>query len=581
MVNKNNRTILPFPRRVQKAIMASEEYLKPLRQCTQNMLNLYQNAWYKGGESGSRRPLPINLLDEVVGILLPYLVSRNPKVLVTPRRGANVPGVKIFAKTLELALSHLFDEIKLARYTLRPVIFDFLFSMGITKTGIMHSHSVDISGTLHDIGQPFCDRIDFNDYIIDVAARNREEMKLEGHKYRLPYDYVCDSGLFKNYGRLKPDIPLYGDTSPEQITKGDKFKYEELRETVELIDIYLPEEGITITMPPEGYGTKIMRTVEWDGPEEGPFDVLSYKTFPNSIVPIPPVYTWLDLNKTINTIVAKMREQSGREKTIGVYQKDSSEDAEVLKDARHGDLIGLNNVDAVKELTFGGWNSESFGFLQFLLMWANRIGPNLGRIGGGGANAPTLGQEQMLQGQALRQVDDMMNQIYEFTESITRKLAWFLWTDPLIVLPTIKRIGGVDFEELYTEAAKEGDFLDYTFKIEAYSLQRMNPEMRFQRLIQLISAVVLPLLPVAMQQGSGLNVTELLKELDRYVHISNIDDWWFSQQPSDTALNPYQPLTGTPVESKKGVSSKKSEASDLNNLGQQQSRAFQESSVKL
>ena len=537
---------IPYPMRLMEAVRKWFEYTKPMREIRFKMLQLYANGYYSGADMKSRSPLPINLIDRGVQTLGPFLVAHNPRVKVTPRKGISSPYVKPFANTLELALAHLFSEIKLADYTLRPCAIDSLFGMGITKTGIMHSHNVEINGYLHDVGQPYCDKIDFNDYIADVAARNRQEMKFEGHKYRLPLWYVKDSGLFTNYDQVKTDIEMYTrDTSPEKIAKdGDNFQFNELHPTVELMDIWLPDEEIIITLPTEGGGTKIMRTVEYEGPEGGPFDVLGYRYFPDSVIPIPPVYTWLDLNKIINTITMKMKDMCEREKTIGLYPLESADDAEVIKRTGHGELAGVIDPNAINEITFGGFNARSFPFLQFLLSQYSQSGPNLDTVGGRNLGAPTLGQEQMLQTNALREVDDMVGQMYEFTASISKKLAWYMWSDPLMFIPVIKRVAGVEIQEHYSEASREGDFFDYAFDIEPFSMARMNPEMRYQRLLQLISQIVMPLIPIAQTQGSSLDVTALLNEAAPYLGINNVNDWWRSLVPQDQNLGPYQPVQG-------------------------------------
>lgn len=565
-----------FPLRVQNAVRAWERYTQNMRECRKRMLEHYAAGWYRGG-GGNRTPQPLNLIERGIQIVAPFLVTNNPAVMISPRRGINSRNVRAFTKTLELALAHLFNEIRLADYTLRPAVIDSLFSMGITKTGIMQSHQVEIGGYLHDIGQPYCDKIDFDDYIGDVSARNRQEMKMEGHKYRLREEYVKTSGLYKNYDKLTPDLNLFGSTRPETVGKVDvqEWDYNELHPTVELMDIWLPEENLIITLAPEGQGEKIIREVEWDGPEEGPFDILAYKCFPNSVIPIPPAYTWLDLNKMVNVLVSKMRDQAEREKTVGLYNQGVADEAERIKNASDGEMVGVSTTEAFKELTFGGFNAQSFPFVQFLLAEHSKSGPNLEVIGGLSSQAQTLGQEQMLQSNAARALDDMVNQAYTFTQSISRKLAWFLWSDPLIQIPLIKRVAGIDVPTEYSEEAREGDFLDYAIDIVPFSMARLNPEMKYQKLMQLISQIVLPTAQIAAQQGSMLQVDGLVKYAADYLGITNIDEWWKSAIPQTTNMNPYQPnqMVGSIKSGQGDDRFGRTTASQNANMGQQQARA--------
>jgi hypothetical protein len=183
----------------------------------------------------------------------------------------------------------------------------------------------------------------------------------------------------------------------------------------------------------------------------------------------------------------------------------------------------------------------------------------------------------MMMSNAARALDDRVYQMYQMTKSIVRKLVWFLWTDPLITVPLIKRVAGVDLKVEYSQAAQEGDFFDYTFDIEPHSMSRMNPEMRYQRLIQLISSIVLPTAQIAAEQGSMLNVTNLVEEAARYLGITNVRDWWMSSIPAVPGMNPYQPEQGTPKWGQASGQTTKGDKggegfSNLNNLLAQKTR---------
>lgn len=565
--------MVKFPKKIQRSIDEWYHRTEPVRKCVHRMLKEYANGWYQGGAGKNRNTQPLNLIDRGVQIIAPFLVTNNPRCMINPRYGANKPGLKSFAVTLELALAHLFEEIKLSQRTLRPVVIDSLFGMGITKTGVAPYSTVELGGYTHDIGQPYCDRINFNDYFGDIAARNREEMMIEGNRYRLPLEYIAESGLFKHYDKLTSDIKRYGETDPKTIVDGQEYEYKELRQTIELQDIWLPKENIMITLPMEGQGDRIMRTVEWEGPEDGPYDTLFYKNFPDSIIPIPPVYVWLDINKTVNIMVKKMVENCEREKSLGIYQLEDDDSAERIKDAIHGDLLGLANPDTIKEITIGGFNPQSKEFLEYLEHQFAISYSNLYGIGGKASQAGTLGQEQMLQYNATRALDDMVDQFQNFTRSIIRKLAWYLWTDPLIKIPMVRRVENIDLSVTYSEEEREGDFLDYSFDIDPYSLARINPELKQQKLMQLVQGLIIPLAPLAAQQGETINVGKITKDAGKFLNMPEIEEWWESAVPQE-GVNPYGPEQGTVGSASTGQAGGKAEGeltSRLSNLNQQQS----------
>ena len=569
-----------FPRRVQENAEQWKIQTEDMRKLRIKMLAHYAGGWFSGKSKGDQQPL--NLIDRGVQIIGPYLVGGPPKVLIDAKRGlaSNRP----FARTLELALEHLFREMKFHQYTMRPAVFNSLFSMGVVKTGIMKSKEVEIYGHLHDIGQPYADNIDWDDYRGDPMARHREENEQEGHEYTMPWDFVIESGLFKNYDKLKPDIDATewetkpGAVSLEQGQGG--VRYERLRKVARLQDFWIPDEGVVITLPLMGQGRRIMRTVEWDGPESGPFDVLGYRYFSDSTISIPPVFTWLGYNKIINQLVAKMNNQAQRERKIVAYDLGASQDAKYIAQTPDGSTVGVRNIEGIKELEMGGVSETNFQFISYMEQQFSIAGGNLYTIGGRETGAETLGQEQMLQANASKALEDMVQQVHQFTSSIIEKLAWFMWSDPLIDLPVIKRVAGYELETSFSQETKEGDFFDYGFDIEPYSMSRMNPEIRYQRLMQLVSQVVLPTAQIAAAQGSQLNVDELVKETARFLDVRNLDRWWSPAIPQEEAMNPYQPMQGKPKSGQADgrFSSGDNNASNMNNMNQQQARAGGQSS---
>jgi hypothetical protein len=532
-----------FVSRLQSAVRVWNAFTENPRKLSQKMLLQYQNGYYSG-KTGEFQPM--NLIDRGVSIIAPYLISKNPRILVDAKQG--VPASRSFARTLELALEHLFREIRLSQQTLRPAVFNSLFDMGVVKTGIMTAYQVEVFGYLHDVGQPYADCIPFEDYVGDPRARNREEMLLEGNHYWLPEEFLKTSGLFKHTDSVRSREVVHSETHPDEVSKKSEFTLdgcEDLRPMVRVTDLWIPDERIVVTIPIEGQGDKIMRTVDYDGPEEGCYDVLRFKTFPGTLIPIPPVFNMLGLNSIINRLVRKMSEQAQREKKVLLYDLASADDAELTNKTDDGGLAGVRNTEGMKEIEFGGVSETNFVFMNFLEQQYSIQGGNLYTIGGRETQADTLGQEQMLQANASKQLQDMVGQVHEFTKNIVHKLAWYLWSDPFIQIPVIKEIGEFKLNVSFTPDKREGDFLDYTFDIEPYSMASMSPEMRYQRLLQLVGQVILPTVQIAASQGSMLNVDELVKEAARFLDIKNIDKWWTSAMPQQAAPNPYQPLEGT------------------------------------
>jgi len=532
---------LGFVSRLQRGITSWRKMCEPALKNRLKMLSYYASGYYGREKKASSHVM--KLTQRGIDIIVPYLSMTEPKVLVEAR----IPQLKPWARTTELAMNHLLEEIKFNKYTMRPGILNSMFGQGIFKTGIMKKDELEIFGYLHDVGQVYCDVVDDSDYIGDVSAKNREDFEFEGHRYRMPTDVAKDFFGEKHADNIKPDFSLHGSSKPELIAKDniEHYKYDSLYEWSEFIDIWLPREDVIITIRPEGKGKRILRTVEWDGPEGGPFDVLSYKHFPETPLPIPPVWGWIDFDTMVNVLLNKMRNQAEREKKVVLYEQGVEKEAKTIAEAPDGSMLGVANADAYREVEYGGASPQNYDYVNYLESQFSIQGGNLYVMGGRNIQAQTLGQEQMLQSNASRILDDMVNEVYSIAGNVLKKMAWFLWTDPLIEIPVIKRLPGVaDLEVIFNETDKEGDFYDFNFKVEPYSMQRTSPQLKYQLLTQFLNGWIIPTYQLAAQQGNRLNIAQVTKELARFLDI-NVDSWYQTAVPEVTqGPGPYQPTEG-------------------------------------
>jgi len=567
--------------KIQTAIETCHDLTKPMRAKREQLLNEYASGWY---DEVATTKKPLNMVFRAMSIIPPLLAAKNPRAMIRPRIAPLLP----FGETFRLALNHLSEEIKLGQ-TLRQAVIDSMMYMGITKTGLTDGGPKveDALGYLHDAGQLYCDCVDGTDYVFDVVARKKEEMDFEGNRYRVPLDYITDSGIFQNYDKLSPTYGEYGQQAkrPERKAKRNilNFSIQEIRPYVEIYDVWIPAEDVIITIPSQGQGDKPLRIVEWQGPEDGPYDLLYYHIFPESIIPIPPIWAWLDLHHFINTLARKMARRSDREKTILAYTGTAEEDATTVKEAEDNEVVRVDDVNSLKEISFGGNTEDSYNFMQWLKMvWSEQSG-NLDLISGVKTQANTLGQEQMLYSNATTTIDDMINQVHNFSKSIFRKFGWYAWTDPLMQVSVTKRVAGIDLDVYFSPESKEGDFIDYNIDIEPYSSQRTNPLQRMRRIMEIVTGVILPTADIAAMQGDMLQIRPLVKSLARDLDLTDaeIDEFYKNiVQPPSSNMGPYQLQQGI-VTQKSPMATDQQGASDANkmlNSVQQQNRAGMRSS---
>jgi len=525
-----------FVQRLNKAILACRRLKKVTDDKNAKMLRAYASGYYQKGLT--QDPHPINLIDRAVSIWLPFLVGGLPKIVVRPKINLQL---KPFAYTFQLALNHWLKAMKFAQRTLQPAVLNSLFGMGIVKTGTCHADIKRLAGYLTVEGRPYAEVVDEQNYVFDITAKDREQYEFEGDEYILPTEEAKEE-YPKFADKITPDFKLYGEDHPKTVVNPDRISYNELHDYTRFIDLWLPREKVIITiLPPEKGFNKIIKTIPYDGPESGPYDCLGYKYMRGSTLPIPPIYGLMELDAAINTLFVKARNQAERLKKVGVYEGGSEQDAMVAKEAKDGDMLGLSNAQSVKELTLGGVVPELYDFLAFTLAQFSEQGGNLFTTGGLRTAARTLGQEQLLMANASKTLDMMSQTVHYFASSIAEKLAYEMWQNPTIQIATIKNVAGEEIASIYNQLQQEGEFTDYYLDIELFSMQRLNPEARFQRMMQLLTGWILPTMQVATLQGQTLNIRAITQELATYMDV-NTDSWFLPSVPTPVSMNPYQQM---------------------------------------
>lgn len=518
-------------KKLQRAIEVSRSKLKNFRNQRLEMLKQYAGKRYDYSD-GMQKAEPINMIFQAVQSLVPSLVYNNPQVKIDTE---NLQ-LRQFAKVFELANDHLIKRIDL-RDTLRAVLVDALFGVGIIKCGLTFGNEVQIDGITHDIGQPFADRVSLDDFVIDPAARNMDEYVFIGNRYRLPLEYVQECGLYENTDKLKAKYQDYGDNRrAETLSNGQSGDSEiyELVEYVELYDLYIPQDNVTITIPCNASeGTSALRVVPWEGPRRGPYELLYFHYMPDNLMPISPASVWMDIHEMINTQARKMKRQAERQKSVLAYQSTAAKDAQNIVEGGDGDTIQVDHIDGVREMNFGGAEDVGYKWLAALKGIFSDISANSDLLGGlGTPNTSTATEGSILNANAQTVLGDKKEQMYEFVSRIVEKLAWFLWTDPLIELQLARRDPqNGDVQETFAADAKEGDFFDYAFAIVPLSMQRQDPSLRAQKVQNFFTQFWLPTAQMAMAQGYIPNIIEAAKMLARELDLRGIDQLYSSQNP--------------------------------------------------
>jgi hypothetical protein len=416
-----------------------------------------------------------------------------------------------------------------------------MFGAGIVRTFTEYDRVINLEDEEIRYGLPQIRVIDDADYIGDVAAKTREDFIIEGDVYKLPTDYARD--LFHEHADdIMSDCKLQSDYHPDKISSGEwDINRLSLREYTTFMDLYIYDEGITVTIMPDGKASKILRTVEEDGPEGSPYDFLGYKYFPGSTYPIPPAWNWHDLDVTMNILARTAKEQAESQKDVFFVPPENEDIGKKARNAKNMDIIEAQNPQDMQHVSLGGVNPQNYEWMGFAESMFSKTGPNADVMGGRGAQAPTLGQEQMIFANASRIVNNMYTRWHRFMTSVIRKLAWKVWTDPTVYVPVIREIPGVgELPTVFSQAEKVGDYYDFVFKLEPYSSQRKNPEIHAQQMMMFLTQWVLRTMEFASQQGAQLDIPLATRIMAEKMGFDNFNQFYKTAEPHELQQITYQ-----------------------------------------
>lgn len=464
-------------------------------------------------DSGSDRVVPVNMIELAATIYVRHLASRAPQVMVS----TSVDHLRPFAKNMELALNQIPDEIGLAR-TLVRVVVEAIFGMGVAKVGICSSNNYLLG---HDVGETFVDAVPLDDYFLDMSAKTREGIHFEGNDYWL--DLEAAREIYEGRGSVEPDPHTVHGAQGEDRAEGISADEgaEVYRDRVHLRDVWLPQSQRVVT-----YGVttqKVYRVVEWDGPERGPYHVLSFNDVPGNLLPLPPSALWIDLHNLANTLFRKLAKQAEGKKRVVAFAGGDEEGADRLKNASDGEGIKYNGQKP-ESIDVGGIDAPTLAFFLQTRDLFSYFSGNLDSLGGLSPVSDTGVQDRMIGEAASARMERMKALTVEFDRGIFESLAWYEWTDPLRKRTVKKPVEGTDMvlEAVWSEETREGDFLDYNLDVDPYSMQQDTPDLRLQKIGQVLERFVIPFLPLLQQQGVQVDFRKLVEVVSKLANLREL-----------------------------------------------------------
>lgn len=536
--------------RVSRLVTAFDHSRRKLQTFRERRLGMIRQfvggAWSDGGAPDR---VPVNFLEMALNIYRRQVAARAPRVMVRSKDGDNIS----FADDLEIALNIAIEDMKFDE-TMRRWVLEAMFGMGVLKVGLAPSDQREIMGFTHDPGQPFADVVDFEDFVFDITAKRWDQVQFCGNRYALPLEAVQDLKMFPKKDLSKYERRTTNEQGDQKISNmvddGGSYGEESYMDLVELWDIWLPYEGVVATFQTDPNGgledKEPLRVVEWDGPEGGPYHLLSFGDVPGQIMPLPPAALMIDLHELGNRVFRKLARQADRQKTVTLVASANQDDGRRITSANDGDAVAVDRPEATKDVRYGGVDQAGLAFFQQLRQLTSYFGGNLETLGGLNNATNTASQEQLVKSQATMRIADMQERATAASTDVIKAIAFYMWNDPIRSYRIPKKIPNSDMTimaEMKPEK-RNGEFPDYAIEIVPFSMQSRTPSERLQSAMQVMQTYIVPMSALLQQRGLVPNIEAFLKMSAELSGTPEIMDLVMKVPPQELMQGPPAPGGG-------------------------------------
>lgn len=505
------------------AVRASNEALDVFRDQSNEFMEHFAGPRY-GRTKDWRQPL--NLINSLVCTMEPALAMRRLKSMATCPIMAN----RWFASSFASVITDALEKGRVAT-TMRELIRASFCSIGVAKVG--HDPTKDMPF--------FVDRMSLDDWVIDRRCRSYKPggYAFEGHRFRMDFEEAMDGNLFEPSARREIErIGKSQVTRPGQraenvgigkMQAGDA----EFEPTIELMELYLPRTNRIVWLPGDlsTRGDDYLREFDWYGPDSGPYVHLGLSMLNDNVMPVPIIAIIFDLYLLENKLASKVARQAEIQKSFVVVDAASEKDEEAIRQVADGQIVRAPGLKAEVH-NIGGANEKGYQAVAFFQDWYSRLSGNSDLLGGQTASSKTLGQDQMLMGNASVRMNDYRNSVNDTVKDITEKLAWFIWHDPKAVFKTTRRLdGGIEVPVNWGPEHRIGEYEDYEIAISTYSRTADGPDEQLERMEHFLNTVVIPLMPAAAALGRYPNFDEIINRAAELHDIDKLGDFWIEGPP--------------------------------------------------
>jgi len=308
----------------------------------------------------------------------------------------------------------------------------------------------------------------------------------------------------------------------------------DLKDMVWLMDVWIAENNSIVTMACDQPDIEPLIEREWIGSQAGPYKFLSLGDTPDNVIPTSPAINLKGMHDLQNRLHRRMEDDSDAHRVVNVYPPSMVDDANRLRTAERNSWQRGASPEQIKQFEMGGVDQRDMALATFLQGEYDRFAGNLQAMGGLGAQAATVGQEELIHGSLSKNVADMRMAVVNFAADCILDLGRLMWEDQTLELRTSMPVGnsGIQVRSDWEPEYRQGQFDDYEFKVEPYSMVFKTPQQHLQEYFQVLREIA-PLWPMFQSSGATLNVQVLVKEMARLMNKPEIEQLITFATPAD------------------------------------------------
>lgn len=478
----------------------------------------------------------INLPDRpaiFINVLQQYVIARTSALAYgTPQCQMSTfrADQKATASRLETAVNEYAKKIVLKK-AIRAMTIDAQFGWGVGKIFMEEMPAVQTEYEPAVIpGYPYCMRVSPDDFIFDGSHGDFRKAHFMRDRYLIRLDKAME-----RFPGVEDRLSRYQDfegkhSRSRNIGLSDNIEDSYVDPMCELADVWLPDEKLIIiqTIDPGGELSvdPPLDEIPWEGPDSGPYPLLTFLEVPDQALPSAPVMGFRGQFVLLNSLFRKLADRAENMKDLFGFVSGSEVTADRIRNYPDLSSFKLEHPNAFEHVKAGGISPELMNFTYGVY---NLCKQSAGEpLAGAAASAKTATQAAFINSESLQMESWERARLDEFVAEIFEGLSHLFWSQDVSQRAVEEIAPGIPVDASWgPQVERVGDFSELSIDVVPYSMAYKSPSQKFGEMAQMLQFFT-PMLEQMAAMGFPLNPPAILQSAVAATGSPEFLDW-FSQ----------------------------------------------------